>query len=89
MNHKQSNIEKAIPAIYKRSALNHLLFGFVLGCRATLPNVTIKQAVAMFMEKFDLDDNDFNSDTASVVFDRMQGELRDMLKGENNKTVKK
>lgn len=81
MNHKQSNIEKAVPAIYKRSALNHLLFGFVLGCRSVLPHVTIKEAVGLFMEKFGLDDAEFNSDTAMVTFDRMQAELKGLIKG--------
>lgn len=85
MNSKQSKIEKSIPAFYKKTALNQLMFGFVLGCRSALPTITIKQGVSMFMEEFKLDDEEFNSDSATVIFDRMQKEALDLKRTEAKK----
>lgn len=71
----QSGIEKKIPSLYKRTALTQLMFGFVMGARAALPTMTVKEAIYEFMKIFDLDDDDFNCDSAAVIFDRMQKDL--------------
>ncbi len=77
---KQINIQLSIPALYKRSALNHLMFGFVTGVRATLHTVTIKEAVYMFMDAYGLSHEDYNSDSALITFNRMQKELLNIKK---------
>lgn len=69
-----SNIEKLVPRMYRRSALNLLMFGYINGVRSTLHTVTVKEAVLMFMRDFQLDSDDFNEDSASVIYYRMYKE---------------
>lgn len=77
---KQSKLESTIPALYKRTALNQLMFGYVLGCRAAMQTITIAEAIVMFMEAFKIDHDEFNIDSALVTFNRMQSELMQVCK---------
>lgn len=72
---KENKVESKIGAIYKKNALNLLLYGFVTGVRATLHTVTIEKAVGMFMEAYELSDEDFNCDSAVASFGKMQKEF--------------
>ena len=80
----QTEIEKTIPDLYKRSALNHLMFGFVRGVRETLHTVSVHDAVFMFMECFGLDDDSYNSKSAMTTFARMQNDLINTKKTSNS-----
>ena len=77
---KETNIESSIPTLYKRNALSLLMFGFVNGVRATLHTITIKEAVYMFMEAYGLNHDDYNSDSALVIYNRMQKDLVNVKK---------
>ena len=72
---KITGIEARIPAIYRRSALNHMMFGYVTGVRATLHTIPMRDALLMFMESFGLDDDDFNIASALTTYNRMQKEF--------------
>lgn len=72
---KLQEIENQIPALYRAKAINMLMFGYVRGARATLPTVTIKMAIDMFMKDFGLSDDDFNRDTAEKTFNDTQKQL--------------
>lgn len=72
---KTTGIELKIPAIYRRSALNLMMFGYVTGVRATLHTVSMRDAMFMFMESFDLEDEDFNVASGLTTYNRMQKEF--------------
>lgn len=65
---KLNNLEKGIPALYRRSALSMLMFGYVQGVRATLHTVTVKAAIRMFMTHYGLTDDNYNADSALTTF---------------------
>lgn len=71
----QTIVESKIPALYKRTALNQMMFAFILGVKATLHTVTTQQAILMFMESFELTHEEFNLDSALVIYNRMQKEF--------------
>lgn len=77
---RQTEIEKIIPAIYKRSTLNLLFHGYIKGVKSTLHTMTTNAAIDMFMDDFGLNDDEFNRDSAIVIYDRMQKELKDARK---------
>lgn len=52
-----------------------LMYGYIKGARASLHTITIKQAVMMFMDDFELDEDSFNSDSAMNTFFRMERDL--------------
>lgn len=72
---RQSKIEKIIPALYKKNALSQMMFAYVLGCRSALHTVTLGQAILMFMEEFGLTHEDFNNESAEVIYNRMYKDL--------------
>lgn len=81
----QNNLEKAIPKLYKRSALNHLLYGYIKGLKNTLVSISTLDAVRMFMEDFGLmKDEDVKEESLLTAYNRMNAELLEILK-QNNK----
>lgn len=77
---KQSNVEKIIPAIYKRTALSQMMFAYVLGCRSALHTVSVEQAILMFMEEFDITHDEYNTESAEVIYHRMYKDLMELKK---------
>lgn len=72
---KRTAIENQIPALYKRNALNLSLFGYIRGARAALHTISVPEAIGMFMEEYGLDDDDINRLSALNTYNRMQKEL--------------
>ena len=72
---KQILIEKAIPNLYKKSALNLLMFGYVRGVTTTIHTISIEQAIMMFMEDFHLDIDEYNLKSAMTTYNRTQKDL--------------
>lgn len=61
---KEKPIERSINAFYKKRALDLLMYGFADGFKTALPNVSIKQAVCVFLKKYNLSEDDYPYETA-------------------------
>ena len=72
---KSSNIENTIPKLYRRSALNQMMFAYVCGCRSALHTLSITACISLFMHEFGLTEEDYNSDSARVEYNKMRKEL--------------
>jgi len=70
-----SKAMKQVPAIFRYSALNLIMFGYVRGVRETLHTITIKDALRMFMASVELTEDEFNIDSAKVIYNDMQNNL--------------
>lgn len=79
---KLSEIEKQIPALYRRNALNLSLFAYVRGVRSALHTITVVQAIDMFMGDYGLNDDNFNRGSALTTYNRMQKELINLKRSE-------
>lgn len=79
----QTAAEKQIPALYKRTALNLSMFAFVRGVRFTLHTISIADAIGMFMDSYGLDEDDLNRKSAQSTFMRMQNELLNLNRSDN------
>lgn len=67
---KEQEVLKPIPALYKTNALNLLAFAYIRGVRETVHTVTEKQAIKMFMNSFELEEDEFNLDSALFTYSR-------------------
>ena len=76
-------IEERIPALYRRSAIDQMMFAFVQGCRKTLVTLTIQEGIKMFMETYGLTDDDYPVETARTTFFRMQKEYISLFQDKN------
>ncbi len=64
-----------LSAFARRDSIDKLMFGFVQGVLAGVPNTTVQKAVAMFAVKFSLPPDQFNIETQRVRYDRMVSEF--------------
>lgn len=67
----QSVLESKIPKFYKRPALNLLMYGYVSGARSALHTISVKTAIDMFMDDYNISPDDYNIDSAQVIYSRM------------------
>lgn len=73
---KETPIEQTIPRLYKRNALYLLMFGYIRGCRDTLHTMTIEHAIRAFMSDMELEEDDFNFESAKCTYFRMCKDLK-------------
>lgn len=69
------HIKISIPKIYKRSALDLLMFGFVQGMKTGLPTLSTQECLILFHKKTGTNDTTYPIDSAKVIYNRMQDEF--------------
>lgn len=61
------------------------MFGYIRGVKKNMPTVSVSKIVEQFMNDFNLDPDDFNTDSARVTYEQMNNEFMQMLKNEKRK----
>jgi hypothetical protein len=56
------------------------MFGYVLGVTSALPSVTIKKAIELFMEDFNISEDDYSYDSARARFYEYYEQYREFRK---------
>lgn len=69
-----------IPKALRQQTLDNWMFAFVLGVRTALPSVTISNAVSIFMQKFNLTEDEYPLDSAVVIYNRCMNNWHDYEK---------
>ena len=77
---KGKPFEKGIDALYKRKAVDLLLFGFIQGAQASLGTMTTEEATLMFYKVYELTENDYPVRSAMRAIDRMRIEFIETMK---------
>lgn len=78
---KVKPIEDRIPWIYRKKTIDQMLFSYVTGVRDAHGRITIEQAILMFMEKYNLSEDDFPVESAMVSYQRMHRDFVHMSGG--------
>ncbi len=60
-----------IPRLYKFTAIDHLMFGYVQGIRKALPSMTIMQAISEFQIAFSIDDEQYCAEAIRLAYYRI------------------
>ena len=63
-----------IPKLYKRTALDLIMYGYVRGLRKALPSMTIEKCLILFQKENCLSEDQYPIRSARVVYQRMQKE---------------
>lgn len=66
-----------VPKFYRYSAIDHIMFGYVQGLRKALPSMKIHEAIRMFLDSFEVENN-YCFDTAKASYYRMLNAIIDM-----------
>ena len=64
----------SVPKLYRKTALDMIMFGFINGMKKALPSMTVKDCILMFQKENDLSEDEFPLHSARVTYQRMQNE---------------
>jgi len=68
-----------VPKFYKFQALDHIQFGFVQGLRKALPGMKVTQALQIFLDAFQIEEDDYCFDTAKHTYYRMLSSITEPI----------
>lgn len=61
---------------YRATAMDQILFGFVIAYRLASPETTVEECIVTFLQRFGLEDT-FDKKTARQSYYRMEGYFKD------------
>lgn len=67
------NIEK----FYRFQTFDHILFGYVQGLRKALPSMKVSDAIKLFLETFEIQEDDYCFDSARQTYYRILSSIVD------------
>ena len=65
-----------IPAIYRADTIDHILLGYVKGCKSCAPERSIRDITLSFLREFEIDQT-FDLESALVAFQRINAKFRE------------
>ena len=68
---KEKEFKLDIPSLYKKSAEDLLMFGWIYGQKQIVPSVSIKKSIELFMNFCNLSEDEFSVESAEIIFNRM------------------
>jgi hypothetical protein len=74
---KESTV--SIPKMYRRKALDLLMFGFIEGMKSAMPTLTIQECIIMFNKKIDTRNEDYSIEVNRTTYNRMKKEYYNTL----------
>lgn len=73
-----------VPKFYRFQTFDHIMFGYVQGLRKALPSMTLSDAILMFLDSFEIQEDNYCFDTAKQTYYRILNSIVEMTK-ENEK----
>lgn len=81
---QQERIKISIPKLYRRQALDLMLFGFIEGMKAALPSLPTNKCLEMFQYKYGLSEDELPLMSAWQTYNRMTEEYADTQRSNNS-----
>ena len=69
-----------IDRFYKFQTFDHIMFGYVQGLRKALPGMKVSEAVRIFLESFQIGEDDYCFDTAKQAYYRVLNAIIESVK---------
>lgn len=63
-----------IPKLYRRTALDLIMYGYVRGVKRALPSMTIEKSLLLFQKENHLSEDQYPIRSARITYQRMQKE---------------
>lgn len=70
-----------IPRLYKWQTLDAICFGYVQGLRKGLPAISVSEAIRIWLEAFDLCEDDYCFDNAKAGYYRVLQSIIEIKEG--------
>ena len=78
---KQKGYLYSIHKFYTYQALDLVMFGYVLGATRTLPTLSVNKAIEMFLDDFNLCEDEYCVEAARASYYRIMKSLREKEEG--------
>jgi hypothetical protein len=72
------NYQLNIPRFYRWQTFDHIMFGYVQGLRKALPGMKISEAILLFLESFDIEEDNYCFDAAKQAYYRILNSIVEM-----------
>lgn len=76
---KKKKLYVNMPKLIQYEAIDHMMFGYVLGMQKALPATFIRKSIELFLSDFDLTDDQYDLDHAQKTFSRMSHSYREFI----------
>ena len=78
-----------IPRFYKFQTIDHIMFGYVHGLRRIVRTMSVSEAIRIFLDSFQIDEDNYCFDTAKMTYYRILNSIIEMSDSQNpdDKTV--
>jgi hypothetical protein len=83
MGQKNQYLDKHIPALYRKTALDIMIFTFIDAQRFTIPGISIENSALSFLKRYDIDEGDLSIEKIRKTYTRIQKELFEDQKTNN------
>jgi len=80
---KKKKLYTNVPKLLLYEAVDHCLFAYVTGMQRAMPSVSLTKALELFMEEFNLTEDEYPLDHARLTWYRMMKDFRDFRKLDN------
>jgi hypothetical protein len=78
---KQKGYLYSLHKFYSYQTFDHILFGYVLGATRVLPTLSINKAIEMFLNDFNLCEDEYCFEAARATYYRIMKSLREKEEG--------
>lgn len=75
MSGREKKIMFDIPTLYKKQAIDLILFGYVCGMTRAMPAMSAVEAIQMFLDDNSISEDEYPKQSAQVAFYRMRAEF--------------
>jgi hypothetical protein len=72
---KNKYIENNIPALYRRTILDVMIYTFIDAVKHTIPGISVDEAALAFSKKYKIDEDEMTLTSITRVYYRIQKEL--------------
>jgi len=69
-----------IPKMYRYDTIDKLMFGYIMGIQDGMPSLTLKRGMEMFMDKYNLDEDNYPMEQGLQTWYRMFESYREYRK---------
>lgn len=75
MGAKNQYLDKHVPMLYRKTALDIIIYTFIDTQRFTIPGISVQESAKSFLKHYDIDEGDLSLEKITTTFFRIQKEL--------------
>lgn len=75
MGHKNNYLDKEVPALYRKQALDIMIYTFIDAQRMLIPSLSVMDCAKSFLNRYKIDEGDLSLHKIETTYYRTQKEI--------------